>query len=176
MSAEDLFVISSDDHKYELVAGTLVRMPPTGRAHGAVSVRVGRLLDEYVEAQRLGVVCGAETGFILRRRPDTVRAPDASFVRKERVPATGDPERYWPFAPDLAVEVLSPSERTADVQAKLADYFDAGTQLVWVIDLRERTVVVYRSMTEASTLREEDELIGGTVLPGFACPVRRFFE
>ena len=175
MTAEDLFVISSDDHKYELVAGTLVRMSPTGRAHGAVSVRVGRLLDEYVETHGLGVVCGAETGFILRRGPDTVRAPDASFVRKERVPATGDPERYWPLAPDLAVEVLSPSDRAADVQAKLDDYFTAGAQLVWVIDPRERTVVVYRSMAEASTLSETDEVTGGTVLPGFACPVRRFF-
>src|SRR5574337_656000 len=152
MTAEDLFVIGSDDYKYELVAGTLVRMPPTGWAHGAVSVRIGRLLDEYVEAHGLGVVCGAETGFILLRRPDTVRAPDASFVRKERVPATGDPDRYWPLAPDLAVEVLSPSDRAVEVQAKLADYFAAGTRLVWVIDPRARTVVVYRSTTDANTL------------------------
>jgi len=175
MTAEDLFLISSDDCKYELVAGTLVRMPPTGRLHGAVSVRVGRLLDEYVEAHGLGLVCGAETGFILRQRPDTVRAPDASFVRRERIPATGDPERYWPLAPDLVVEVLSPGDRASDVQAKLQEYFAAGTQLVWVIDPRERTVVVYQCMTDARTLTASDELTGGTVLPGFTCPVGRLF-
>ena len=175
MTAEDLFLISSDD-RCELVSGTLVRMSPAGGAHGVVSVRAGRLLDEYVEAHRLGVVCGAETGFILRRQPDTVRAPDVSVVRTEHVPAAGNPDFYWPLAPDLAVEVLSPSERVRDVQAKLADYFAAGTQLVWVIDPRKRTVVVYRSLTEAITLSESDELTGGTVLPGFACPVRRFFE
>ena len=175
MTAEELFVVSSDDCKYELIAGTLVRMSPTGATHGAVSARVAWLLVEYVEAHRLGVVCGAETGFILRRHPDTVRAPDVSFVSKDRVAAAGQPESYWPLAPDLAVEVLSPSDRRADVQAKLEDYFRAGSRLVWVIDPSARTVVVHRSPSDSTRLTEADELTGGTVLPGFASPVRRLF-
>ena len=104
MTAEELIEVSNDDYKYELVEGELIRMAPTGGEHGVLTIRLGRLLDEYVEAHELGLVCGAETGFVLRRTPDTVRAPDVSFVAKERVPTTGVPKTYWPFAPDLAVE------------------------------------------------------------------------
>ena len=175
MTAEELIELPADDYKYELVEGELIRMPPTGGEHGKLTARLARLLDEYVEAYDLGIVCGAEAGFILRRTPDTVRAPDASFIAKDRIPATGVPKTYWPFAPDLAVEVVSPSDRFDEVQTKVADYLAAGTRLVWVVHPTTRTVFVYRSAHNVQALGEQDELNGEDVLTGFRCPVRRVF-
>jgi Uncharacterized protein conserved in cyanobacteria len=111
----------------------------------------------------------------LRRIPDTVRAPDVSFVAKARIPATGVPKTYWPFAPDLAVEIVSPWDRFADVQTKVAEYLEAGTRLVWVWNPPTRTVFVYRSLRDVQVLGEEDELSGEDVVPGFRCPVKRVF-
>src|SRR5262249_49528516 len=111
MTAEDLFQLPDDNYKYELVEGGLIRMLPTGGEHGDVTMNAGFLLKGYVKAHDLGIVCAAETGFILKRNPDTVRAPDASFVAKERIPPGGIPKGYWPLAPDLAVEVISPNDR-----------------------------------------------------------------
>jgi Uma2 family endonuclease len=108
MTAEDLLLIPSDDHKWELDHGLLVRMPPTGALHGQVSVAVVRMLADHVATHDLGVVCASDTGFILQRDADVVRGPDAAFVAKARVPQTGVPEAYWPVAPDLAVEIISP--------------------------------------------------------------------
>ena len=175
MTAEGLFELQDDGGRIELVAGELARMTPTGGAHGALAVRIGRLLDEYVEANDLGVCCGAETGFILERDPDTVRAPDAAVVLASRVPASGVPAGYWPFAPDLAVEVVSPSDRLADVHVKIAEYFAAGTRLVWLVEPETRMVHVYRSQQQVEVLGTGDDLEGGDVLPGFRCPVSRLF-
>ena len=110
-TAEELFLLADDGSRTELVKGEIVHMTPAGARHGAVTVRIGRLLDEYVEAHGLGVCCGAETGFILRRSPDTVRAPNAAVVVTSHVPAPGLPDGFWPCAPDLAVEVVSPWDR-----------------------------------------------------------------
>ena len=134
----------------------------------------GRLLD-HVQAHRLGTVCAAETGFYLSRDPDTVRAPDVSFVAQERIPAEADTDDYWPIAPDLAVEVVSPSERTAEVLAKVADYLEAGTRLVWVVYPQTQTIVVYRPSAEVRLLSVGDTLEGEDVMPGFACPVADVF-
>src|SRR5262245_10670900 len=98
ITAEDLFQLPDDDYKYELVEGELIRMPPSGAEHGDVALNAGFLLKGYVKAHDLGIVCGAETGFILKRNPDTVRAPDASFVAKDRISPAGIPRTYWPFA------------------------------------------------------------------------------
>ncbi len=101
--------------------------------------------------------------------------PDAAFIAKVRIPDTGVPTGYWPFAPDLAVEVLSPSDRFAAVQTKIAEYVSAGTRLVWVVELAARTVYVYRSPHDVQALGEDAELTGEDVLPGFRCAVRRLF-
>jgi Uma2 family endonuclease len=175
MTAEELLELPGDDYKYELIEGELIRMAPTGGEHGVLTVRLGRLLDEYVEAAGLGSVCGAETGFVLRRTPDTVRAPDAAFIARDRIPETGIPKTYWPFAPDLAVEVISPSDRFDEVQTKVAEYLTAGTRLVWVVNPSTRTVFVYHSGREAQVFGLEDELSGEDVIPGFRCPVKRVF-
>jgi Uma2 family endonuclease len=176
MTAEELFLVPGDDHKYELVKGTLVRMPPAGARHGKISARVVQVLEEYVDAHGGGTVCGTDTGFILQRNPDIVRGPDAAFVAENKIPPTGEPESFWSLAPDLAVEVLSPRDRTGDLREKIAEYFEAGTRRVWVIDPHTRTVAVHRSPSEVRVLTASDVLAGEDVLPGLACPVRRLFE
>lgn len=176
LTAEELFLISSADGRQELNRGTLVRMPPAGALHGRLAAHIGRLLEEHVEAHGLGIVCGADTGFILARDPDVVRAPDVSFVGRQRVPPSGAPESYWPFAPDLAVEIVSPSDRVDELDEKILQYFAAGTRLLWVFHPRHRSVHVYRSPTDALALGSSDELTGDEVVPGFRCSVRRCFE
>ena len=175
MTAEKLFALPGDDDKYELVEGVPIRMAPTGGEQGAVTVRIGRMLDEYVEAHGLGIRSGAETGFILRRGPDVVRAPDAAFIAKARIPEAGIPTAYWPFAPDLAVEVVSPSDRLSDVRTRIAESFAAGTRLVWVVEPTTRTVHVHRSADAMQTLGGDDVLSGEDVIPSFRCAVRRLF-
>ena len=175
MTADELFERRDDGYRYELVEGSLVRMTPSGARHGVVTACLGQVLNEYVLAHGAGICCGAETGFILRRAPDVVRAPDASFVAGARIPKTGIPAAYWPFAPDLAVEVVSPSDRLSDVEAKVGDYFAAGTRLVWIVDPAARVVRVHLSLRDVQVIAEDGELTGGDVLPGFRCPVRRLF-
>jgi len=171
MTAEELFQLPDDDCKYELAEGELIRMPLTGAEHGVVAMNVGSLLKSYVKAHNLGVVSAAETGFILKRNPDTVRAPDAAFIAKARIPAEGIPRTYWPFAPDLAVEVVSPNDRFDEVQEKVAEYFLAGVRLVWIMLPKTRTVLVYRSFHDVRSLGVNDKLNGEDVIPGFTCQV-----
>lgn len=175
MTAEELFELPDDGYRYELVDGDLLRMTPAGGEHGVVTARVGHVLQEYVDTHGGGVCCGAETGFILRRTPDVVRAPDAAFVSRERVPKSGIPKSFWPFAPDLAVEVPSPNDRFSDVHLKIAEYFAAGTRLVWIVEPATRRVHVHRSPHDVQVVEEDGELIGDDVLPGFRCAVRRLF-
>jgi Uma2 family endonuclease len=175
MTAEELFQLPDDDYKYELVGGDLIRMPPTGAEHGDAAMNAGSLLRNYVKAHDLGRVSAAETGFILKRNPDTVRAPDAAFIAKARIPAEGIPRTYWPFAPDLAVEVVSPNDRFEEVQTKVVEYFTAGTRLVWVILPKTQTVLVYRSIHDVRSLGVSDELSGEDVIPGFTCRTAELF-
>ena len=176
MTAEDLFILPDDGYRYELAGGALVRMTPTGAEHGAVTARLGQILTGHVVARRAGVCCGAETGFILRRNPDVVRAPDAAFVARERIPKTGVPRSYWPFAPDLAVEVVSPSDRLGDVRAKAGEYLAAGTRLVWLVEPAARVVHVHRPRGEVQVIGVGGVLTGEDVLPEFRCAVRQLFS
>jgi Uma2 family endonuclease len=118
----------------------------------------------------------AETGFVLARDPDTVRAADVAFVSRDRVPPEGVPVGFWPMAPDLAVEVVSPNDRPEDIQEKVEEYLAAGTKLVGVVYPKTQSVTVYRSLREIVVLREDDLITGDEVLPGFACPVRKLLE
>jgi Uma2 family endonuclease len=129
-------------------------------------------LAQHVRTQQLGIVLGAETGFLIGRDPDTVRAPDIAFVRRDRIPPTGVPRTYWPGQPDLAVEVVSPNDTVFEVDEKVQEWVRAGVALVWVVNPRQRTVMVYRSLTDVAILTENDTLSGETIVPGFQCPVR----
>jgi Uma2 family endonuclease len=174
-TADELFVMPNDGFRYELVKGELRRMPPAGGEHGAVAVSITLAVAQFVKAQGLGVVFGAETGFKIAAEPDTVRAPDLAFVRRERIPEGGIPRGFWPGAPDLAVEVISPGDTYTEVEEKVHDWLNAGTRMVLVLNPRTRTVTVYTSHTDVVRLTESDLLDGGEVLPGFTCRVAELF-
>jgi Uma2 family endonuclease len=158
----------------ELVNGEVLHLSPTRRRHGKVVSRLGRYLDEFVEAGGLGEVYGAETGFIVRRDPDTVRGADAAFVAAERLAGVGD-DVFLPFAPDLAVEVVSPSERPAEILDKVRDYLAAGSRLVWVVNPRRRHVQVFREDGTLAVVEPPARLTGDPVLPGFSVSLDALF-
>lgn len=158
----------------ELIRGELIMMSPAGFQHGHLAAEIGALLTNFVKPRGLGAVTGAETGFLIARDPDTVRAPDVGFVRADRLPPIA-PRGFFPGVPDLAVEVLSPSDRASEVNAKVRDWLEAGAGAVWVVDPEQRTVTVHRSLDESVVLETSDTLTGGNVLPGFVVPVRQVF-
>jgi Uma2 family endonuclease len=164
-----------DGFRYELVRGELRKMTPAGHQHGRIAINVTLPLAQHVRTNNLGTVYAAETGFKLASNPDLVRAPDVAFIRCDRVEAVGDVAGYWPGAPDLVVEVISPSDTYADVEEKIFDWLDAGTRLAIVVNPRQRTVTVYRSRTDIAVLTEDDTLDGGVVVPGWLLPVREIF-
>jgi Uma2 family endonuclease len=174
-TADELFMLPDDGFRYELVSGELRRMPPAGSEHGAVAVNITLVVAQFVKAHGLGVVFGAETGFKIASDPDTVRAPDLAFIRCERIPAGGIPRGFWPGAPDLAVEVISPGDTYTEVEEKVSDWLNAGMRTVLVLNPRSHTVTVYTSHTDVVRLTESDTLDGGEVLPGFTCRVAELF-
>lgn len=175
LSAEEFAKLDLGEGRAELVRGELVQMTPAGARHGAVAGRLGAILGTFAAQNGLGEVFAAETGYLLSRSPDTVRAPDVSFVAANRIPPAGLPEGFVPFAPDLAVEVLSPGDTFAEVLAKVQDYLAAGTRAVWVVDPRSRTVSVYRAGGALEVLTESQELDSGDILPGLRISLARLF-
>ena len=175
MPAEELLEMPDDGFRYELGRGELVKMPPAGFNHGVTGNRLNLSLSNYVYENELGEVCMAETGFLLERSPDHVLAPDGAFVRQERVEPAGEFEGFFPGPPDLAIEVISPSDRYTEVEAKVEEWFSAGTLMVIVVNPRNRTVRVYRSLTDSDLLTEQDTLDGGDVVPGWRLPVADIF-
>jgi Uma2 family endonuclease len=173
-TAEDLMALPRGRWRYELVAGALRASPPSDARHREVAAVLGARLSMATRAGRLGVVLyGA--GFRLASDPDTVRAPDVSFVRAERVPG-GAPAGCVDGAPDLAVEVLSRTDRTLDVEDRVAEYLAAGARLVWVLNPKHGRVTVHAPGAGARVLGADDRLDGGDVVPGFGCAVRDVFE
>lgn len=176
VTAEDLLRMPDDGLRRELVEGEVRTMTPAGNVHGRIAIRVAARLFQHVEANDLGVVLAAETGFKIASDPDTVRAPDVAFVLRERVEAAGDLEGYWPGAPDLAVEVVSPNDAYAEVEEKVADWLAAGTGMVVVVNPRGRTATVRLSVKDITVLGEGDVLDGGNVVPGWTLPVADIFR
>jgi Uma2 family endonuclease len=173
ITTADELLRAGDIGRCELVRGRLVMMNPTGYDHGRVTTTLTLAIGNHVRSHGLGTVCTGEPGFVLSRDPDTVRAPDVAFVRAGREPATS--RGFFPGPPDLAVEVLSPDDRPGYVREKVAEWLEAGTRAVWVVDPRKRTVTVHGPAAETRVLRDTDTLRGGDVLPGFAVAVREIF-
>lgn len=174
MTVEELAKLPPDQSRGELIQGVFVSMSPAGHSHGSIASNIMVFIAIFVREHQLGKTYAAETGFVLGRHPDTVRAPDAAFVRQERLanqPATG----FFEGAPDLAVEVISPSETVDEVESKVIDYLEAGTALVWLVYPRTQTVTVYRSLTDIEILTSEDTLTGGDLLPGFSVSLKEIF-
>ncbi len=157
----------------ELIRGELRMMSPSGARHGLVAGNLFVAIASHVRARGLGRAFAAETGFQICRDPDTVRAPDVAFVKTGRpaAPARG----FYPGAPDLAVEVLSPDDRPGYVREKVVEWLEAGARAVWVVDPDDRTATVHEPGRKAKRLGEGGILRGGDVLPGFELPVRAIF-
>ena len=175
LTADDLARQPNDDSRYELVRGVLRKMPPAGFEHGICAAEIGSKLNVHVRAHQLGYVCGAETGFKVAQNPDTVRAPDAAFIRQASIERQGIVKGYWEGAPDLAVEVISPGDTYAEVAEKVEEWLTAGCTMVWVINPRRETVEVYRSNEDFTVLRGTDILDGGDIVEGFQCQVQNIF-
>ncbi|HKO42856.1 MAG TPA: Uma2 family endonuclease [Pyrinomonadaceae bacterium] len=175
MTADELLALPRGEFRYELVNGELKKMSPAGQKHGRITVRLTEPLSKHVRENQLGQVYAAETGFKLKSNPDTVRAADIAFIRRERLEMLGETESYWPGAPDLAVEVNSPSDTVLEVEKKVIEWLEFGSRLVWVISSKLNTVTVYRSLREIVVLTEADTLDGGDVIPGFQIAVAKIF-
>jgi Uma2 family endonuclease len=167
-TAEELLRMPDDGYRCELVRGEVRRMSPAGFRHGAVAMQLALALGRHVVDKGLGKVLAAETGFVLR-------APDVAFVAAERLDGLESPAAFFPGAPDLAAEVVSPQDRFTEVMEKIRDWLRAGCRLVFVIEPEGRTVAVYDDLAHGALLAETDELDGRQVLPGFRMPVRELF-
>lgn len=165
-----------DGFRHELVRGELRRMPYRGFLEGQVSASITTSLGIHVKANRLGTAFAGGTGFLLESDPDHVRAPCVAYVRRERAESVVDRDDYFPGAPDLAIEVVSPSDLYADVEEKVADLLDAGALAVVVVNPHNRTVKVHRSRTDIVALDESDTLDVGDVVPGWRMSVKDILE
>lgn len=175
LSAEAVLELG-DIGRWELVKGELIKMAPAGGTHGELTAALAQVLRNFVKPRKSGKVFGAETGFYTSHDPDTVRGADAMFYSNERVEELGDLTGFLRLAPDLAVEVMSPGDTYNEVEEKVAEYFNAGVRLIWIVVPKTQGVVVYRSRKEALRLSREDRLTGEDVLPGFEVGVAELFE
>ena len=175
MTAEEFMQLPDEDgFRDELINGELIRMPSPRPPHGRIVVRLAAPLAQFVWDHGLGEVF-QNSGFKLTANPDTVLAADISFVTKERLEPEPDPEKYWPGAPDLAVEILSPSDRPSMVNKRVGIFFARGAKQVWIVNQKKRTVTVYRSPSDSITFSGSDELEADDIIPGFRISLDRIF-
>ncbi|PYO91066.1 MAG: Uma2 family endonuclease [Gemmatimonadetes bacterium] len=170
MTAEELLYTNVPNKRTELVRGRLIVHEPPGGRHGNITAMLGARLWQHVDLTAAGALFVGDTGFTLSRNPDTVRGPDIAFVHRERVPDP-IPSTFLEFAPDLVVEILSPTDRPGEVLAKVGEWLDAGARLVWVIDPERRLARIYRADGTEQVLEETGRLLGEDILPGFSCPL-----
>jgi Uma2 family endonuclease len=177
-SREELFtgddlLAMGDIGPCELIDGRVVTMTPTGEEHGMIESNLVHDLRAFVRQHKLGRVSSGEVGIYIRRKPDRIRAADVAFVSAERLtrPARG----FLEVAPDLVVEIMSPEDRWQAMRDKLADYFSIGVERVWVVEPRNRTVLVFSSTTDMEELDEDNVLRGEGALEGFAMQVADLF-
>jgi Uma2 family endonuclease len=175
VTAEQLWRMPDDGMRRELVGGELRVMTPAGTEHGRIAMRVGRFLGDHVDKHGLGMALAAETGFVVAHDPDTVRAPDAAFVSKERAEQVGKTARFWPGAPDFAAEVISPGDSFTEVEEKALMWLEAGTKAVLVLDPERRTATVYRAPGEARVHTAEETIDLADAVPGWRVSLRELF-
>jgi len=176
IDARGLLGMRDDGQRYELVEGVLRMMAPAGGRHGRVAHSLALILGTHVRAQQLGLVYAAETGFLLAREPDTVRAPDVAFVARQRAVGIDDDQGFVTVVPDLVGEVVSPRDSFSDVEEKVLAWLSAGTRLVIVVDPSTRTLHAYRSSDRVIVLREGARLDAGDVVPGLTIAVAELFQ
>ena len=174
---EELQSLPEDGFIHELVQGELVISPKNDPFHGDICVGLSTALKNFVEAGRLGAVWDSSTGFWMNNR--NCRAPDISFIPKERLRKLGikrSSRKFFPGAPDLAIEVLSPNNTRTEINERLADFFSSGTQIAWLIDPDTESVEICHSVAERRRIGLDAELDGEKLLPGFRYPVAELFK
>lgn len=176
LTADDLLRLDSEGVRGELIRGVLCKTMPTGLTHGETVMNLAAELSSFIKPRRLGRVVGSDSGMLLERNPDTVREPDIAFISAQKLPLDVRLSGYFEGAPDLAVEVTSPSDSPRDVYHKARMWISFGVHLVWVVDPETRTIEIHRPGQPLQVLAEDDTLDGDTVLPGFSCAVRDLFD
>lgn len=176
LTADDLLRLHSEGVRGELIRGVFHKGMASGVEHGELVMNLGFIVNGFTKPRRLGRVVGSDVGVRLERNPDTVREPDLAFVSAEKLPLGVRNTGYLEVAPDLVVEIVSPSDRVSDVAEKARMWLSYDTELVWVIHPDSRTVDVYRASAQVETLGEDEVLDGAPALPGFACSVRDVFD
>ena len=169
----EAFAAMPESVRGELVRGAIVEMPPPSFEHGDYVFAFGTLLRTHVVARKLGKVAGGDAGFQLT--PDTVRGPDVAFVEQSRLDGRGKGQGYFPGAPDLAVEVISPSERAAEIEEKIDDYLAAGCPLVVILNPKRRTATLHRPGVDPHVVHEPEPLDLSPVVDGFRCTLAELY-
>lgn len=159
----------------ELIEGRIVKMSPTKGVHDKLESRLDRRLGIFVEEKDLGEVFVGETGIYTKRNPDTVRAADIMFISHERLEKASQ-ETFFEIAPELVIEILSPTDRWKDMHKKIEEYFAIGVSWVWIVEPKKKAILVYTSATEAAKYEEGDILAGGGILKGFQLNLTEFFS
>jgi Uma2 family endonuclease len=175
LTAEELERVELPGKSTELFRGRLIVREPPSTHHGAIAGKVAYLLGSHVYRNKLGLICGQDTGFRIESDPDTVRAPDVAFLSRQQAEQIR-PTGYAQLAPDLAVEIVSPSDRTGELLTKVGQWLDAGSKLVWVIDPARARAVVYRANGDVMVISADGQLEGEDVLPGFRCGLAEVLE
>lgn len=175
MTAEELMQLPDDDLRHELINGELITMTLPGLPHGRIAARLSAPLIQFVLDHELGEVYITDAGFQLTWNPDTVVGLDVSFISKERLEQAGDVKGYWQGPPDLAVEVFSPGYRPGKVSKRISRLLSFGTKQVWIVDLKHRTVAVYRSESDITTFSGSDYLEAPDLFPSFRISLDKIF-
>ena len=176
MTSEDLWEIDDDFNQYELIRGELQKVPPAGGDHGALNGEAGRRIGNHVYEHKLGRMYHGETGFILARNPDTTLVPDIAFVRNDRLIRTPDHRGFLEQAPDLVVEIHSPSQSFRAAQEKMRLYVELGVRMGLLFHPYRQTITVYRAGRDPIVLGRDDMFDGEDILPGFGVNVSVLFD
>lgn len=176
VTAEELYQMSDREGVCELVRGTVQRRPFLGYEEGQIVSRLGLYLASFVRDHRLGQCVGSRCGFLISKDPDTVRTAKFAFVRSCRATPPAGKGPFFPGPPDLAIEIISPSDRAGEIDEKVQDWLRHGCQVVWLVNPTTRTVTVFRSLLDIAVLTVADTLREPGLLPGFELPVREVFS
>jgi Uma2 family endonuclease len=174
VTADDVLAMGAKGRFLEVIEGEARAVLPANIRHGDIASQIGMILRQYVSPRKLGRVI-IEGGYILARNPDTMLAPDVSFLRQSRIPAGGLPEKFFDGFPDLAVEIISPTNPRAELKRKMKTYLDHGTELAWLVDPNMMTVDIYRPKRAARRVKRSDQITGDQTIAGFSVVVSEFF-